>query len=92
MVWDQKGSSIHHRSESTFENFNNANPGWFGDSKIILSDVAKIEIGPESERGFLRANKKSAIDIYIKGIFPLFICCFFCSTVKYYTRTINNDV
>lgn len=37
----------------------------FGDSKIILSDVAKIEIGPESERGFLRANKKSAIGLGI---------------------------
>ena len=37
----------------------------FGDSKILLSDVAKIEIGPESERGFLRANKKSAIGLGI---------------------------
>ena len=41
MVWDQKGSSIHHRSESTFENFNNANPGWLGDSKIILRYLAR---------------------------------------------------
>ena len=37
----------------------------YGDSKILLSDVAKIEIGPESERGFLRANKKSAIGLGI---------------------------
>ena len=35
-----------------------------GDSKIYLSDVARIEIGPESERGFLRANK-SAIGLGI---------------------------
>ena len=37
----------------------------YGDSKILLSDVAKIEIGPETERGFLRANKKSAIGLGI---------------------------
>ena len=41
MVWDQKGKSIHHRSESTFEDFNNANPGWLGDSKIILRYLAR---------------------------------------------------
>ena len=34
-------------------------------SKIYLSDVARIEIGPESDRGFLRANKKSAIGLGI---------------------------
>ena len=37
----------------------------YGDSKIYLSDVARIEIGPESERGFLRANNKSAIGLGI---------------------------
>ncbi len=37
----------------------------YGDSKIYLSDVARVEIGPESERGFLRANKKSAIGLGI---------------------------
>ena len=37
----------------------------YGDSKIYLSDVAKIEIGPESDRGFLRANNKSAIGLGI---------------------------
>ena len=37
----------------------------YGDSKILLSDVARIEIGPETERGFLRANKKSAIGLGI---------------------------
>ena len=36
----------------------------YGDSKIYLSDVAKIEISPESDRGFLRANK-SAIGLGI---------------------------
>ena len=41
MVWNQKGKSIHHRSESTFEDFNNANPGWLGDSKIILRYLAR---------------------------------------------------
>ena len=37
----------------------------YGDSKVYLSDVAKIEIGPESDRGFLRANNKSAIGLGI---------------------------
>ena len=37
----------------------------YGDSKIYLSDVAKIEIGPESDRGFLRANNKSTIGLGI---------------------------
>ena len=37
----------------------------YGDSKIYLSDLARVEIGPESDRGFLRANKKSAIGLGI---------------------------
>ena len=37
----------------------------YGDSKVYLSDVAKVEIGPESDRGFLRANNKSAIGLGI---------------------------
>ena len=41
MVWDQKGSSIHHRTETTLESFSNAQPGWLGDSKIILRYLAK---------------------------------------------------
>ena len=49
----------------TLEEYNKIVIRHFGDSKIILSDVAKIEIGPESERGFLRANKKSAIGLGI---------------------------
>ncbi len=49
----------------TLEEYNKIVIKHFGDSKIILSDVAKIEIGPESERGFLRANKKSAIGLGI---------------------------
>ena len=49
----------------TLEEYNKIVIRHFGDSKIILSDVARIEIGPESERGFLRANKKSAIGLGI---------------------------
>ncbi|OUV42972.1 MAG: hypothetical protein CBC68_02120 [Candidatus Marinimicrobia bacterium TMED108] len=41
MVWDQNSSSIHHRTETTLDGFNNANPGWLGDSKIILRYLAK---------------------------------------------------
>ena len=49
----------------TLEDYNKVVIRHFGDSKIYLSDVARIEIGPESERGFLRANKKSAIGLGI---------------------------
>ncbi len=49
----------------TLEEYNKIVIRHYGDSKILLSDVAKIEIGPESERGFLRANKKSAIGLGI---------------------------
>ena len=49
----------------TLEEYNKIVIRHFGDSKIILSDVARIEIGPESKRGFLRANKKSAIGLGI---------------------------
>ena len=41
MIWDQKGNSIHHRSESTFQGFDNANPSWLGDSKIVLRYLFK---------------------------------------------------
>ncbi len=41
MIWDQKGKSIHHRSESTFQGFDNANPSWLGDSKIVLRYLFK---------------------------------------------------
>ena len=49
----------------TLNEYNNVVIRHHGDSKIILSDVAKIEIGPESDRGFLRANGKSAIGLGI---------------------------
>ena len=41
MVWDQNASSIHHRTETTLDGFNNANPDWLGDSKIIVRYLAK---------------------------------------------------
>lgn len=49
----------------TLEEYNKVVIRHHGDSKVFLSDVARIEIGPESERGFLRANKKSAIGLGI---------------------------
>ena len=49
----------------TLDDYNNVVIKHYGNSKIYLSDVAKVEIGPESERGFLRANKKSAIGLGI---------------------------
>jgi multidrug efflux pump len=49
----------------TLNEYNNVVIKHFGDSKILLSDVAEIEIGPESDRGFLRANGKSAIGLGI---------------------------
>tara|TARA_Y100000768_G_scaffold387807_1_gene380375 strand:- start:620 stop:3652 length:3033 start_codon:yes stop_codon:yes gene_type:complete len=49
----------------TLEDYNKVVIRHYGDSKIYLSDVARVEIGPESERGFLRANKKSAIGLGI---------------------------
>ncbi|MEL0103792.1 MAG: efflux RND transporter permease subunit, partial [Gammaproteobacteria bacterium] len=49
----------------TLEEYNKIVIKHYGDSKIYLSDVARIEIGPESDRGFLRANKKSAIGLGI---------------------------
>ena len=42
----------------TLDDYNKVVIKHYGNSKIYLSDVARIEIGPESERGFLRANKK----------------------------------
>ena len=36
MNWDQSNSSIHHRTEGSLTDFNNANGGIFGDSKILL--------------------------------------------------------
>ena len=50
---------------STLNEYNKIVIKHYGDSKIYLSDVAKIEIGPESDRGFLRANNKSAIGLGI---------------------------
>ncbi len=35
----------------------------YDEKKIHLEDVSIIEIGPEDERGFLRANKKNAIGL-----------------------------
>ena len=49
----------------TLEEYNKVVIKHYGDSKIYLSDVARVEIGPESDRGFLRANKKSAIGLGI---------------------------
>ena len=50
---------------TTLNDYNKIVIKHYGDSKIYLSDVARIEIGPESKRGFLRANKKSAIGLGI---------------------------
>ena len=41
MNWKQSNSSIHHRSEGTNSNYNNANGGILGDSKIVLRYLAK---------------------------------------------------
>ena len=37
----------------------------YGDRKVRLEDISDLEIGPESRRGFLRANKKNAIGLGI---------------------------
>lgn len=54
---DSKLSSIQEYNRIVVKHINN--------SKVYLSDVARLEIGPESDRGFLRANKKSAIGLGI---------------------------
>ena len=50
MKWDQKKSSIHHRSESTRKNFSNANPGMFGDTKVLFRYLAKNDGMGEGSR------------------------------------------
>lgn len=41
MNWDQSNSSMHHRTEGSSTDFDNANGGIFGDSKILLRYMFK---------------------------------------------------
>ena len=48
---------------SDIKMFNNIVIKKYDNKKIRLADIAEIKIGPESDRGFLRANNKNAIGL-----------------------------
>ncbi len=48
---------------SDVEMFNDIVVKKYDNKKIRLADIAEIKIGPESDRGFLRANNKNAIGL-----------------------------